>query len=128
MSIGFGLKETLAPTLSLFLSAGTLLCCALPALLVSLGMGAALAGLVGTFPQITILSEYKAYVFGGAALMLAIAGFLMWKARNLPCPAEAKKAKACARLRKVSIGIYLFSVVIFLIGAFFAFAAQYVLL
>jgi len=128
MSDGFGWKETLAPTLSLFLSTGTLICCALPALLVTLGMGAALAGLVGAFPQITLLSEYKSYVFGGAGLMLTIAGFMMWQARNLPCPIDPKQAKACARLRKISIGIYLFSVVVFLVGAFFAFAAQYVLL
>jgi len=128
MSSGFGWKETFAPTLSLFLSAGTLICCALPALLVSLGMGATLAGLIGAFPQITILSEYKAEIFSTAGMMLAIAGFMMWKARNLPCPADSKQAKACARLRKISIGIYIFSVVVFLIGAFFAFAAQYILL
>ncbi len=128
MSDGFGWKETLAPTLSLFLSAGTLICCALPALLVTLGMGAALAGLIGAFPQITLLSEYKPYIFGGAGFMLTIAGYMMWQARNLPCPVDPKKAKACARLRKISIGIYLFSVLVFLIGAFFAFAAQYILL
>ncbi len=128
MSFGYSWKQTLAPTISLFLSAGTLVCCAIPALLVSLGMGAVLAGLVGTFPQITILSTYKIEIFIGAAIMLALAGFMMWQARNLPCPADAAKAKACARLRKISIFIYAFSVIIYLIGAFFAFAAQYVLL
>lgn len=128
MNNGFSWKETLAPTFSLFLSAGTLICCALPALFVSLGMGATLAGFIGAFPQITILSQYKEIVFGIAALMLALAGFMMWKSRNLPCPADAQKAKACARLRRISIGIYIFSVIVFLIGAFFAFVAQYVLI
>ena len=58
----FGLKDTLAPTLSLFASAGTLVCCALPALFVTLGAGAALAGLVGEFPQLVWLSTYKLYL------------------------------------------------------------------
>ena len=39
-------RQTILPSLSLFTSVGTLLCCALPALLVTLGMGAALAGFV----------------------------------------------------------------------------------
>lgn len=128
MSEGFGWKQTAAPFISLFLSAGTLVCCALPALFVSLGMGAALAGFVGAFPQITWLSQYKPIVFAVAATMLIIAGVMMYRARNLPCPVDPKQAKACARLRKFSIGIYIFSVIVFLIGSFFAFAAQYVLL
>ena len=51
-------KQTIAPTLSLFSSVGTLLCCALPALLVTLGMGAALAGFVSAVPWITAISDY----------------------------------------------------------------------
>lgn len=124
---GFNIKHTLAPTLSLFTSAGTLICCALPALFVSLGMGAALAGLVGTFPALVWLSKYKLWVFGIAAIMLAIAGIMMWKARNLPCPADPKQAKACTRLRTISWWIYGFSVTAFSIGFFFAFIAPYVL-
>lgn len=124
----FNLKQILAPTASLFLSAGTLVCCALPALLVSLGMGAALAGFVGAFPQIIWLSKYKLIVFSIAALMLTLAGVMQWRARYLPCPTDPVQAKACMRLRKISWGIYGFSVVIFLIGAFFAFVAQYVFL
>ena len=128
MSGGFGWRQALSPALSLFLSAGTLICCALPALLVTLGMGAALAGFIGVFPQITLLSEYKLYVFAAAGLMLALAGYMLWQARHLPCPADPAKARACAALRKISIGIYALSVIILLTGAFFAFAAQYVLL
>lgn len=121
------MKHTLAPTLSLFASAGTLICCALPALLVSLGMGATLAGLVGTFPALIWLSKYKLWVFGTAALLLAAAGVMMWNARNLPCPADPKQAKACARLRVISWWIYGFSVLAFATGFFFAFIAPYVL-
>jgi len=45
--------------LSLFTSTGTLLCCALPALLVALGSGAALSSLVAVVPGLVWVSEYK---------------------------------------------------------------------
>lgn len=118
-------KTLIAPALSLFTSFGTLICCAIPALLVSLGMGAVLAGFVSAFPQIVILSKYKLVVFSIAGIMLLFAGLMMWHARNLPCPADKEKAKACARLRKISVIIYFVSVGIFLTGAFFAFIAKY---
>lgn len=123
----FGLKDTLAPTLSLFASAGTLVCCALPALFVTLGAGAALAGLVGEFPQLVWLSTYKLYVFAFAAFMLTLAGIMQWRARNAPCPVDPAQAKACTRLRRISLGIYIFSVLMFLTGSFFAFVAPYIL-
>ena len=40
---------------ALFASTGTLVCCALPAVLVALGAGAALSSLVAVFPQIVWL-------------------------------------------------------------------------
>ena len=110
-----------ASFLSLFTSGGTLICCALPALLVSLGAGAAMAGLVGTFPQIVWLSENKSALFVSAAAMLAFAGAMQWHARSLPCPADPALAAACTRTRRVSLFIYVFSVAMFLIGVMFAF-------
>lgn len=124
---GFSIREMLAPTLSLFTSAGTLVCCALPALFVSLGAGAALAGLTSSFPQLIWISEYKAWVFSVAAVMLVIAGWMQWRARYLPCPADPAQARACMRLRRISFGIYIFAVVVYLIGAFFAFVAVHLL-
>lgn len=117
-----GLRQTLAASfVSLFTSGGTLICCALPALLVSLGAGAALAGLVGMFPQIVWLSEHKAWVFGVAGFMLVMAGAMQWRARSLPCPTDPTLAAACTRTRRISTAVYLFSVSVFLIGVFFAF-------
>lgn len=116
-------KDAWLPTLSLFTSAGTLVCCALPALLVSIGAGAALAGLVSSAPWLVTLSQYKAYTFGIAGVMLAMAGMARWHARNAPCPADPAKAKACMRMRKVSAWIYWVSVIIYAIGFFFAFLA-----
>lgn len=121
-SIDPGLRQGLwSAALSIFTSSGTLVCCALPALLVTLGAGATLAGLVSSFPQLIWLSEHKTGVFGVAGVMLALAGALQWRARSLPCPADARLAAACRRTRRVSVGIYLFSLAIFATGALFAF-------
>ena len=116
-------KQSILPFLSLFTSFGTLICCALPALLVALGMGAALAGFIGAFPWISSLTEYKIYIFIGAAIMLALSGYMQWRARHAPCPADPAKAKACMRARKFSLIIWIISVMIYLIGFFFAFLA-----
>jgi uncharacterized membrane protein YbhN (UPF0104 family) len=118
-----GWRDTLAPTLSLFTSTGTLLCCALPALLVTLGAGAALAGLVSTAPWLVALSRYKLWLFAGLALLLLVAWALGRRAARLPCPVEPRAAAAYMRLRRFSAGVLLLSAVTWAIGAFFAFLA-----
>lgn len=112
-----------ASWVSLFASASTLICCALPALLVSLGAGAALASLVSNVPQLIWISEHKPLVFGLAGTLLLLSGALQWRARSLPCPAAPALAAACTRARRNSLRIYWLSTVIFLIGAWFAFVA-----
>jgi hypothetical protein len=116
-------QSRLASMLSLFTSGGTLVCCALPALLVAVGAGAALSSLVTAVPQLVWLSEHKEGIFAAAAAMLTVAGLLQWRARNLPCPADPLLATACTSTRKTSLRIYLLSLAIFLIGGFFAFIA-----
>ncbi len=118
-------KQTILPVLSLFTSLGTLLCCALPALLVTLGMGAVMAGLISNAPWITGLSAHKPIIFTASGIMILLAGSMHWRARNAPCPIDPIKAKACGKLRKISIGILIFSAVIYMIGFFFAFLAKY---
>ena len=116
-------KQTVFPVLSLFTSIGTLLCCALPALLVTLGMGAALAGFISVAPWITVISEYKIFIFVGAGILLILSTYFLWINRNAPCPTDAKQAKACALLRKFSLYTIIISIVIYIIGFFFAFFA-----
>ncbi len=107
--------------LSIFTSSGTLVCCALPALLVTLGAGAALSGLVSAVPQLVWLSANKPVVFSIAGLMIAAAGVLQWRARSAPCPADPVLASACMRARRRSASIYVGSVAIFGVGVLFAF-------
>lgn len=109
--------------LSLFTSVGTLLCCALPALFVVLGFGAAFAGLVGSFPQLIWLSENKLWIFGTGAILLAAGGILQWRARFEPCPVDPEIAKICASSRRSYFWLYTISLGIYLIGVFFAFIA-----
>lgn len=121
-------KAYLAPTLSLFASTSTLLCCALPALLVTIGAGAVMAGLASNVPGYIWLTEHKVGLFIASGLMLALAAIMRWRSRNAPCPINPDQALACQRIRRVS-GIMLYgSMVIFLIGGFFAFFAADLLL
>ncbi len=114
-------KNLIVPSLSLFTSFGTLLCCALPSLFVAIGAGAVLAGLVSSMPFLIVLSKHKVLLFIISGLLLFISGFLIWYNRNAPCPIDPLQAKACNRLRKFSILIYCSSVVIYSTGFFFAF-------
>lgn len=118
-----GLRQTLLPALSLFTSVGTLACCALPALFVTLGAGAALAGLVSAAPWLVALSKYKAWTFGVSGLLILLAGFMRHRARNAPCPVDPAMAAACTRLRKISGWIYWSSALVWCVGFFFAFIA-----
>ena len=111
-----------ASLLSLFASSSTLVCCALPALLVALGAGAALSGLVSTFPQLVWLSEHKVGLFSFAGLMLLASGALQWHNRTAPCPVDPSLRLACERTRKTSRRVWATSVLLYLVGAWFAFA------
>jgi hypothetical protein len=109
--------------LTLFTSAGTLICCALPAALVALGAGATLASLATNIPQLVWISENKDVVFALAGLMLALAGAMQWRARSLPCPADPSLAHACTQARRASFRVYAFAVAVFAVGGFFAYLA-----
>ena len=107
--------------LTLLASGGTLVCCVLPAVMVALGAGAALAGLVTAVPQLVWLSEHKALVFGIATVMLALSGVMLWCARSLPCPADPAAAAACRRLRTASWLLWGVALAAVVTGAAFAF-------
>lgn len=96
--------------LSLFASAGTLVCCALPSLLVLLGMGATVASLVSSLPWLVTLSRHKAGVFAASGLLLA--GTWYYLHRVVPrlampgavCPPEV--ARLNRRLWRGSVLVY----------------------
>ena len=106
-----------AAAIALLASASTLLCCAVPALLVSVGAGASLVALTGAVPQLVWMSERKDVLFAIAAVLLLAAGALQWRARALPCPVDPAAARACARARRVSAVTWVASVATFVLGA-----------
>ena len=112
-------------TLSLFTSFSTLFCCALPALMVAIGAGAALAGLVSNVPQLVWISEHKPYLFIFSGCMLSFTGFMLWKNRNVHCSSDA--SKACKNTRKASKYVFGISVTIYGTGTFFAYIAPLII-
>jgi hypothetical protein len=114
--------------LSVFASTGTLICCALPALMVAIGAGAALSSLVSVVPQLVWLSEHKDVLFAVAGVMLLAAGVAQWRARTAPCPIDPQLRVACLRTRTISRRVYIGSVVLFGIGGFFAYLAPLLLI
>lgn len=106
---------------SLLTSMSTLLCCALPALLVSLGMGATLSTFLSQVPQLIWFSEKKLIVFTFAGLSLLVAGYFQWRSQYDPCPVDPELRRQCLWVRKWGLRLYLASLTLFCIGFFFAF-------
>lgn len=113
-SVGVAIAVLLANTT-------TLVCCVLPAALVSIGAGAVVVGLVSAVPQLIWLSERKALVFTVAACCLLVGGAAIWWAWRQPCPIDSNLGRKCMRLRRTSVWLYAVSVAAFVLSAVFAF-------
>lgn len=118
------LKQTLgASAAALLASSATLVCCVLPAVMVSVGAGAVLVGLVSAVPQLVWLSEHKLLVFSIAGVMLLASGIMLRRATRLPCSTDPVAAKACMSLRTMSATLFLCAAVAYVIGVAFAWIA-----
>ncbi len=108
----------LLPFLGLFSSLGTLVCCAVPSLLVLLGLGTAVTSVLSAAPWLVTLSRHKGWLFTGSALLLGGTFYYLYRlaprllvAAGL-CPADDPGACATAtRVSRVvlwvSTGLYL---------------------
>jgi len=105
-----------AAVLSLVFCSSTLLCCALPALLVLLGAGSVLATLLSWFPGLVLLSTHKLPLFGLAALALLLAGLCLRRSARLPCPLDPAEAGRCRRRLRQARWLYALSCSAFTIG------------
>jgi hypothetical protein len=114
-------RNVILSAATLLSSAGTLVCCVLPAVLVALGAGAALAGLVTAVPQLVWLGEHKPLVFGIPLALLIASGGATWYSRRLACPIDPVAARSCQRLRRINVALYSVAVVSFAVGLTFAF-------
>ena len=107
--------------LTLLASTSTLICCALPALFVTLGAGATFASMVSAFPQLIIISHYKVYISIATLIILVIAGLFIEKSKHDPCPIDPNLRNTCLRTRKRTSFIYYISVGIFVFASFFTY-------
>lgn len=109
---------------ALFSSFGTLLCCALPALLVLFGLGATVASMLASAPWLVTLSEHKVIVFSIAGAL--IAGNFVYvyaiaprlQARAAAC---APGDPSCRTLSRYSKAVLWLSAAIYATGAAVAF-------
>jgi hypothetical protein len=80
-----------------------------------------MAGLTASVPGIMWLSAYKGPLFLASGLLLAGSAFMQWQARNSPCPVDPILAASCMLLRRNSRWILAGSVVVYVVGVFFAY-------
>lgn len=108
----------------LFTSVGTLLCCALPIMLVSLGMGAVVAAMASNLPFLVTLSLYKVWMFAGSGLLLSLGGWLLYRPGRT-CPTDPELAILCTNAYIWNSRLYWTSVGIWCVGLFFAYIAEH---
>ena len=105
--------------LTLFITSSTLLCCALPILLVSLGFGAIVASLNFNIPGLVFLAEHKLWTLSLSALLLIFLAWVIWRP-NQSCPADIQLAAQCQKAKLWNKRIFWLSVSIWSIGFFFS--------
>ena len=108
---------------SLFTSLSTLLCCALPSLLVLFGLGASVASMLAFMPWLVTLSRYKHWTFGVSGVLIALSFFNMYYVapRMRPKQCTADDSSACEEASRLSITLLWVSTGIYAVGIFVAY-------
>lgn len=99
----------------LFTSTGTLICCAIPILLVSLGFGAVIASLFSNLPFLVTLAKNKVWMFSITASILTIAIWYLYKSGQ-SCPIDPALAKQCQKAQRFNKKLVWFSVIVWVTG------------
>lgn len=102
-------------TFALLASSGTLVCCALPIILVSLGLGSVLVALNIELPFLNSLANHKIWIFLFSGSLLLISAWQLYSARNL-CPADPKLAASCQHIKKWSTRLFIVAALLWAIG------------
>lgn len=105
---------------ALLLASGTLLCCALPILLVTLGMGATVAAWVSAAPWLVTLSHFKGGMFALSGAGLLAAGVFLYRPGRT-CPTDARLARLCAVADRWNRRVLGLAGVLWIVGAFAAY-------
>jgi mercuric ion transport protein len=108
---------------SLFTSLGTLLCCALPSLLVLAGLGASVASVLSAAPWLVTLSRHKPSTFGISGVLIAASFVNMYyvapRLQSQTCSPD--NPDACEAASRFSEVILCISATIYAAGFFVAF-------
>ncbi len=122
ISIRADRKSALLSYFSLFTSVSTLLCCALPSLLVLLGLGATVASFLSAFPWLVTLSRHKAWTFTIAGVLIATSFINMYYlAPRLNRACSVDEPKACIQASRLSKVLLWGSALIYGTGVFVAY-------
>lgn len=113
------MAEPRGPAWAAFAGAlGTLVCCALPSLLVVLGLGTTVAAVVSAAPWLVVLSRHKSWVFLAAGILIVASRLYTERI----APRMSVDGTACPRpLSRATRRIWWASVVLYVAGAFVAF-------
>jgi mercuric ion transport protein len=109
---------------SLFSSFSTLICCALPSVLVLLGMGTTVASLLSAAPWLVSLSRHKIWTFSIAGTLIALSFLVTYLIAPRLRQGEACNADdptTCGEVSKLSRVILWGSAVIWSCGFFVAY-------
>jgi len=104
----------------LFTTSATLVCCALPILLVAVGLGAVVASMASAAPWLVALSMHKGWVFGASGAMILAAAWAVYRPGRA-CPTDPELAAACARADKWNRGFIWVSGAMWCVGFFAAY-------
>lgn len=109
---------------SLFSSFSTLICCALPSVLVLLGMGTAVASLLSAAPWLVTLSRHKIWTFSIAGTLIACSFVMTYviapRLREADV-CEADDPTTCGEVSKASRALLWASALIYAGGFFVAY-------
>ncbi len=99
----------------LFTSTTTLICCALPILLVSVGFGAVSAAMFSNLPFLVDLAHHKGWLFAGSGAMLALAGWALYRPGRT-CPTDPELAAKCEAADRWNKRLLIASGIVWVVG------------
>ena len=116
-------RSTVLSYFSLFTSLSTLLCCALPSLLVLFGLGASVASTLSFLPWLVTLSRHKVLTFTISGVLIACSlvntYYIVPRLRREECSPD--NPNACAEASRLSRVLLWISIAIYTVGFFVAF-------
>ena len=110
-----GLKQGRWGWVLLFTSTTTLVCCALPIMLVALGFGAVSAAMFSNFPFLVTLAHHKIWLFSGSALLMALAAWALFRPGRA-CPTDPVLAAKCEQADRWNRRLFLVASGLWIVG------------